>query len=157
MPGGLQEAFGWLGLEWPQADEDKLFASADHWGDYAATLRQIEQDATTSAQQVWTGTTGDASEAFGAWWSAHPQHDLQEDAGACDLVSAMLQGFGALTVALKGVYIAQLVILAAEIAQAVATAILTFGLSLLEIPGFAAIVRVVVKVAVEQTIEQVMA
>lgn len=157
MPHGLQEAFSWLGLEWPQADEDRLFAAGDAWSSYAAELREASETATASATRLWEGSSGEAVDAFRAWWAAHPQSDLADDASAGELISTALHGFGVLTIALKGVYIAQLVILAAEIAQAVATAVLTFGLSLLEIPGFAAAVRAVVKIAIDQTLNQVLA
>jgi hypothetical protein len=59
---------------------------------------------------------------------------------------------GAIVLALKIAVIVQLVVLAIEIAQAIATAAVTFGASLLEIPIFQQLARTIVGNLVQEVI-----
>lgn len=59
-------------------------------------------------------------------------------------------------VALKIAVVVQLVMLAVQIAQAIATAVPTFGLSLLEIPIFKEITSILLDQAIDLAISQVL-
>jgi hypothetical protein len=43
-----------IGLTWPEADEDKLYADGRAWIDYGSQLRAQAEQADTAARQVWT-------------------------------------------------------------------------------------------------------
>jgi hypothetical protein len=56
LPHALTEPLGWIGMIWPEADEDKLFADGKTWIEYGAKLRTQAQKANEAARQAWTRT-----------------------------------------------------------------------------------------------------
>lgn len=138
IPGELADLLNDLGYIWPKSDEEKLFELGQHWIGFGSSVQQAAGDADTAAQGVWTGNTGDAVEAFRKFWSDQESASATTHAGANGslAVGAALVVCAAVVLALKINVIIQLVTLAIEIAEAVATAVPTFGASLLEIPVF---------------------
>ena len=86
------------------------------------------------------------AEAFQQWWTAEesPKQTLSDGATAAVLTGTGLIICGAIVLILKVSVIVQLIILAVQIAQAVATAAVTFGASLAEIPIFQQISRTII-------------
>jgi len=41
LPGWLTEPLSWVGLEWPHADEVKLFEAGQAWMRFATTLQGV--------------------------------------------------------------------------------------------------------------------
>ena len=78
-----------------------------------------------------------------------------DNAAAAELIGAGLIVMAGITLALKIAYIAQLVILAIEVAQAIATAFVTFGATTAEIPGFIAATRAICREALNKVISMV--
>lgn len=157
LPGELTEPLGWIGLIWPQADEDKLFEAGQTWISYGSTLRGQAQQAEATAQSVWSEHEGQAIDAFRTWWTAHngPGANLPDNATAAELIGAGLIVMAGITLALKILFIAQLIILAIEVAQAIATAFATFGATTAEIPGFVAATRAICREALNKVISMV--
>jgi hypothetical protein len=157
LPGELTEPLGWIGLIWPQADEDKLFEAGQTWISYGSTLRAQAQQADATAQSVWGEHEGAAIDAFRTWWTAHegPGANLPDNATAAELIGAGLIVMAGITLALKILFIAQLIILAIEVAQAIATAFATFGATTAEIPGFVAATRAICREALDKVISMV--
>jgi hypothetical protein len=157
LPGALTEPLGWIGMIWPEADEDKLFAAGQRWIAFAGQLRQVAQPANRAAAGVREANKGEAVDAFEAWWTGAegPKAHLEDDALAAEIIGAALIAFAVLTLALKIAFIAQLVILLIEVTQAIATAIASLGATTAEIPGFIAATRAVCKRLVKQVVEHV--
>ena len=157
LPGWLTEPLGWIGLTWPQADEEKLFQDGQVWLNYGSTLRGQAQDANNTAQKVWSENHGDSIEAFQKWWNADdgPAKHLEGEAIAAELIGAGLIVMAAITLALKIAFIVQLIMLAIEVAQAIASAIATFGATTAEIPGFIAATRAICRELINKVISMV--
>jgi len=157
LPDWLTEPLGWIGLTWPQADEEKLFEDGQVWINFGSTLRGQAQDANSTAQKVWTDNHGESINAFQTWWNADdgPAKNLEDEAIAAELIGAGLIVFAAITLAMKIAFIVQLIILIVEVAQAIASAFATFGATTAEIPGFIAATRVICRELINKVIGMV--
>ena len=159
LPGWLTEPLGWIGLTWPEADEELLFEAGSEWITFATALSSIANNADTAAKDVWTSTTvdDDAVNAFQEWWTRDegPQMRLPEDMAGSEIIGAALIVFAAITLAMKIAFIVQLIILIVEVAQAIATAFATFGATAAEVPGFIAATRVVCRQLIKQVVEHI--
>ena len=84
LPLELTEPLGWIGMTWPEADEELLFEAGQQWISYGEQLGQAAQAADAAAGQVWSSGEGDAVEAFRTWWTGQegPRIRLAEDAAA---------------------------------------------------------------------------
>jgi uncharacterized membrane protein len=156
IPGELRSLLDILGYSWPEADETQLMAMGQSWIAFSGRLSGIVSDAESTASTVWSEHSGDAVTAFRTWWAREesPAKTLSDGANAATLTGTGLMICGALVLALKVAVVAQLVILAAEIAQAVATAVPTFGASLAEIPIFQQMTRAIVGNLVQEAVLQ---
>ncbi|AEV82992.1 hypothetical protein ACWT_1973 [Actinoplanes sp. SE50] len=147
LPHELTEPLSWIGLEWPEADEDQLQATGKAWIDHGTRMRAHADQATAAARQVWLENEGAGVDAFERWWNGDdgPGRHLQESATAAEMIGGALVAMAGVTLALKMAFIAQLTALAVEVGQAVATATVTAGATLAEIPGWIALTRVAVR------------
>ena len=157
LPSELTEPLGWVGLTWPQADEELLFEAGQRWLSYGEELTRVAERAEATAAGVWQGAEGPAAEAFEDWWTRGegPRRRLAEGAAAALLIGGALIAFAALTLALKINFIVQLIVLAVEVAQAIATAFVTFGVTTAEIPGFIAVTRFLLRRLVQQVVSHI--
>jgi hypothetical protein len=157
LPHALTEPLGWIGMIWPEADEDKLFADGKTWIEYGAKLRTQAQKANEAARQAWTENTGEAMEAFERWWNRDqgPGHNLEQAATAVELIGAGLIAMAGVVLALKLAFIAQLALLAFEVGQAIATAFATFGATTAEIPGFIAAAKYLCRQAINKALQAI--
>lgn len=146
IPGELRSLLGVLGYTWPEADETALVDMGRAWMSFSDRLEAIVADATSTAGEVWAEHEGEAVAAFEAWWGREdsPARTLEDGANAATLTGTGLIVCGGIVLALKVAIIAQLAILAVQIAQAIATAAPTFGASLAEIPIFQQLSRRIV-------------
>jgi hypothetical protein len=138
LPGELISLLSMLGYTWPEADEEKLFELGNRWTTYGGTLAGAVRDLDAAAQPVWQQNRGEAVAAFRQAWSdgEAPAANLRDGADGATLIGVGLMVAAGVVLALKINVIVQLVMLAIEIAEAIATAVATFGASLLEIPIF---------------------
>lgn len=157
LPGFITEPLNWIGMTWPEADEDKLFEAGQTWLNYGGTLRSQAELANSTAQKIPAEHEGEAVDDFGTWWNKDdgPAKNLPDNAAACELIGAGLIVMAGITLALKIAYIAQLAALAIEVAQAIATAFATFGATTAEIPGFIAATRAICREALNKVISMV--
>ncbi|BCJ45876.1 hypothetical protein GCM10010168_57040 [Actinoplanes ianthinogenes] len=144
LPAELTEPLSWIGLEWPEADEDQLQADGQAWIAHGTRMRAHARQATDTARMVWLENEGDSIEAFERWWNGEdgPGRHLQDAATAAELIGGALIAMAGVTIGLKAAFIAQLTALAVEVGQAVATAAATAGATLAEIPVWIALTRV---------------
>jgi hypothetical protein len=156
LPHELTEPLSWIGFVWPEADEDQLAADGQAWLDYGSKLRSHAEQANAAARQVWTDNYGESIDAFEQWWTGEgPGKHLDKAATAVELIGGALVAMAGITVVLKLGYIAQLVALAVEVAQAIATATVSFGATLAEIPGWIALTRTACRVLLDKALAMV--
>jgi hypothetical protein len=157
LPSELREALAWVGFNWPEADEEKLYELSETWMSYADKIRSQVSDADSAAALAWQGNQTEAIAAFEAAWreSDSPSERLMLAATGAEIIGMGLLVCAGVVLALKINVIAQLVLLAIQVAQAIATAVVTFGASLLEIPIFKMLAKFVVDQLLNMAIEQV--
>ncbi|WNV87850.1 hypothetical protein [Umezawaea sp. Da 62-37] len=158
LPPELSGLLNALGFNWPESDEGKLFELGGMWTGFSERLGPAAAQADAQAMQVLSANSGEAIEKFKAFWTdgEAPKQNLDDGATASSLVGAGLYICAGVVIALKVVCVVQLVMLAVQIAQAIATAIPTFGLSLLEIPIFKEIVSLLIDQAINLAVSQVL-
>ncbi len=158
LPGELERLLNDLGFNWPEIDEERLFELAQSWSAYGGHLEQISADAERAAQEVWSGNSGPAIEAFKSRWEHEksPAQILKKGATAGHTLGAILMVCGAVVLALKINVIVQLTILLMEIIEALATVEVTFGASLLEIPVFKEIQQMVINAIINEAINAIL-
>jgi hypothetical protein len=146
LPGELISLLSMLGYTWPQADETKLFEMGNAWMGFPDRITAGLKDADIAAQQVWTGNQDSAIDAFQTSWQQpdSARTNLENGATAATLIGAGLMVCAGIVLALKINVIVQLILLAIEIAEALATAAPTFGASLAEIPIFKEITQIII-------------
>ncbi|MEV6343792.1 hypothetical protein [Actinoplanes sp. NPDC051851] len=147
LPSELVSVLGMLGYNWPEADETKLFEMGQAWVAFTEPLRTGVSDADAAAQLVWAGNEGSAVEAFQQRWNdpESAKGNLDDGATAATMIGAGLMVCAGIVLALKINVIIQLTLLAIEIAEAIATAVVTLGASLAEIPIFKMITELIVE------------
>jgi hypothetical protein len=155
LPGELISLLGLLGYSWPEADETKLFEVGQSWIGFGSTLRGITGDADAEAQRVWSANIGEGIDAFRTAWEAEegPTANLDDAAQGCLMVGAGMIVAAGIVLALKINVIVQLVTLAIQIAQAIATAAPTFGASLAEIPVFKIIAGLIIDQLISMAVD----
>jgi hypothetical protein len=133
-----------VGFNWPQADEDKLRESARHWREYASELEHVMADTNRTLAQVRADHTGESIDALELHWQQFGQH-LSQAHDAAGVVAEVLDGFALAVETLKFAVIAQLVILAGELAATTGAALLTFGVAEAAAPEEIAITQVAMR------------
>lgn len=155
LPGELAWLLNELGFTWPEADEEKLFQLGQNWIGFAGRLPSIADDSHTAAAHTWTNNKGQGIEAFQASWTdgEAPHATLTDAITGAQVVGACFFVCAGIVLALKINVIVQLVQLAIEIAEAIATAAPTFGASLLEVPVFKEITGRLIQMLVNLAME----
>lgn len=146
LPGELVTVLGFLGVDWPEGDEEKIFGAGNTWLGFSSRLQGVSGNALQAADKVSKGHKGPTVEAFQKMWEKYGGNkNLDIAAAAGTAFSVGLFVYAAVVLVLKINAMIQLVILAIQIAQAIATAAVTFGASLLQIPIFRQIAKSIIE------------
>ncbi len=158
LPGPLETLLNDLGYTWPETDETDLFGAGSSWLNFGGTLSQIQQSADGAAQQVSQLNQGDAVDAFRSKWAGDnaPSKVLADASTGAELGGAALMLCAGVVLALKINTIVNLTILACEIAEAIATAVPTFGASLAEIPVFKEITDRIIQAIINEAVNAIL-
>ncbi len=161
IPDELDWVLDILGYSWPNIDEDKLFACAQAWRDFANEVSDAETDGSTAANAVVSANSGEAIEKFSESWGKFTGgfgHDsyLTDARVASEVIAGAFDGAAAAVIAGKAAVIAQLIALAAEIIAAQASAVFTFGLSELGALGATQATRLIVRQLLDKLKKEVM-
>ena len=73
LPDELVWVLDLLGYDWPNLDEDKLFACAQAWRDFANDIAEAESDGSSAANAVVSANSGEAIEKFSESWESSPE------------------------------------------------------------------------------------
>jgi hypothetical protein len=158
LPGELVWILGELGYNWPEADEQKLFELANTWMEFSSRLQPIAEAAGVPVDRLLASAGGEALEAFRAQWSGPDSalDSLRNGVSGAQVVGPGLMIAAAVVLALKITVIIQLTLLVIQIAQAIATAPVSFGATLAEIPIFKWLTGQLVGLATDLAIEQIL-
>jgi hypothetical protein len=158
LPGELVSILAMLGYDWPTSDEEKLFELGNLWLGFSGQVQAAAGAATQVAAGVWEGNEGKVIDAFRDWWNdaENAPAVLARGAAGVTKVGVGLVVCAGIVLALKISIITQLVILAIQIAQAIATAVATFGASLAEIPIFKMITSRILDLLIDQAVTAVL-
>lgn len=158
LPGEVSWLLNMLGFEWPEGNEDRVFEYANRWMSYGGEVGETTGTANAAADHAVSTNVGEAMEAFRARL-AEPEgvQDVADKLSrAGNLTGGVLLIIGAAIIALKIAFVVNLVLLAIQIAQAVAAAAATFGASMAWIPIAREIARRAIEFAINMGIEMLL-
>lgn len=152
LPDDLVWVLNLLGFMWPEADEDKLREAAQHWREFAAEVGHVTQDANRVAATVAGENRGSSIDAFHQHWQGvgGSSGSLAQTQQAAEIVADVLDGYAAVVVIAKGIVIAQLIALAAELTATTVGAIFTFGAAEAAAPEEIGLTQIVVRDALHE-------
>jgi hypothetical protein len=158
IPGELADLLNELGYMWPKSDEVKLVELGQAWVGFADTLSQLRTDADGAMHKAVDEHAGPAIEAFKGKWAAEQSamNTMHSGVTGAQVVGLCLYLCAVVVLALKVTVIVQLTILLVEIIEAIATAPVTFGGSLLEIPVFKKICDLAINYLISKAMEAVL-
>ncbi len=159
LPPLLETLLNDLGFTWPEVDETELASLASTWMSFGNTLGSAAATAQAATRDLVSANTGEAVDAFRQAWSGSkaPAATLEHAAVGVDAGAAAILVCAGITLALKVNTAVNLTILAAEIAEAIATAAPTLGASLAEIPVFKELTSRIIGLLVNEAVNAIMA
>ncbi|MFW6600488.1 hypothetical protein ACQBAU_00170 [Propionibacteriaceae bacterium Y2011] len=159
LPGEVAHLLNMLGFSWPNTDESDVFSKGSEWLSFAQTAAGSAQQAESAAQHVLGTNEGPAMEAFSTAFSSGEdsvQQVVQQISSGSSIVGGCMMVMAGVIIALKIVVITQLVLLAIQIASAIAAAVPTCGASLGWIPVAKIIAGRVIEFAINFALEKLM-
>ncbi len=146
LPSELAGLLSMLGYDWPESDEESLFNLAGEWTGMADQISGRIESLNSAAATLLENNVGKEIEAFQSEWDDEESavRNIADAADPTNFISIGLMVAAGVVLALKVQVIVQLVMLAIQIAQAIATAAVTFGASLAQIPIFKIITGIIV-------------
>ncbi|RRD47210.1 hypothetical protein [Tessaracoccus sp. OH4464_COT-324] len=119
LPAWLGEALNYLGFNWPISNEDVLSEWAREFEETARSGRSLESDFLTALEHVKSNNEGPALSNFVQAVSTGDSNyeALRSFNEACDGAAVVCRVSSGIVVVLKGVFIAQLIVMAASLAS----------------------------------------
>jgi hypothetical protein len=158
LPSELTSLLSMLGYDWPESDETKLFDLGNGWTNLSDQINGAIEQLEDAARTVIDNNVSKDIDAFRSEWEDGESavRNIADIGEPSNIVSIGLMIAAGVVLALKLQMIVQLVTLAIQIAQAIATAVVTFGASLLEIPIFKMITSMLIEQLLNMAIEAVL-
>jgi uncharacterized protein YukE len=150
LPHAVVKLLDFLGVTWPEVNEDKVRELADHVRDFAAKVDDSHQDATATLKRLGQGYEGASYDAMIAKWATMSSSHMDELQTACGTVATALDGAATAITTLKGSALAEIGVQAALFVADQAAAAVTFGLSELALPGIEAAGRAIMKKLIKE-------
>lgn len=154
LPGYLTQALNYCGFNWPSTDEDSLRS----WGRDVRALAQSVPGAraavVAAADEVRAINRGPGVDAFLASLAKaeSPVHSFDDLANLSSAIATGADVVAGIIVGLKVLVIGQLVLVAAAIAAAIATA----GIGSLGVPAAKKAAEIAVEYAIDQILEKLL-
>jgi hypothetical protein len=158
LPGELVWVLDMLGYEWPPLDEDEMRRAANIIRVFAQDVEgTIEVADARIKDDVGAAMQAQAAQSFGNAWDTNRQQNIQKLVDVLDPAATGIDIAADAVLALKVKVIAELVITAAQIAAAAASAVVTLGASLAANAAIIALRKRLLDVATEVAIDQLAA
>lgn len=156
LPGPVVDFLQFIGVDWPQVNEDAVREFAGHVRDFATNLENTHQAASSTIDQMSAAYTGSSYEALVAAWSHMSSSHMQELHEGCSVVAVALEGAADVIVAMKVEAIGQLAVMAATFVADQAAAVATFGLAEAAEAAVIAAAKEIVKYLEQQLVQHIM-
>src|SRR3954447_19139382 len=129
LPGPVADFLGFIGISWPNVNEDKVREFGEHVAQFAADLRSTHEGAGGTISQLGSAYEGGGYEQLLAAWGRMSSEHMDELLTACDVVSTAMGIAADVVVGMKLEAIGELIALVAQFIAAQAAAVATFGLA----------------------------
>ncbi|SCG56067.1 WXG100 family type VII secretion target [Micromonospora coxensis] len=158
LPGELASLLSMIGYDWPESDETAIFRLAGEWTGMADRINGSVAQLESAARTVLDTNRGESFTAFAGEWNDKESaaRNIADAVNPASVIGIGLMAAAGVVLALKINVIIQLVVLAIQIAQAIATAVVTFGASLLQIPIFKMITGMIVDQLIGMAVDTVL-
>ncbi|MEU7640511.1 WXG100 family type VII secretion target [Streptomyces sp. NPDC039016] len=153
LPDAMVSLLDFIGVQWPNVNEDKVREFGGHVRDFANNIQQSHQDATSSVEQLSAVYQGASYDALMAKWGQMSSSHMNELVTGCHTVATALDVAAGVIVGMKAAAIAELVVLAVSFVADQAAAAFTFGLAEVAEAGIIAAARKATSY-LEQQLEQ---
>ncbi|KJK55546.1 WXG100-like domain-containing protein [Saccharothrix sp. ST-888] len=127
LPDEVVSLLQFIGVNWPQVNEDKVREFASHVKEFADNLDQAHQASTSTVHQIGEVYQGAGYEALLAKWGQLSGSHMQELVEACHVVATALDVAADAIVAMKLEAIGELVVMAAAFVADQVAAVATLG------------------------------
>ncbi|SHN12969.1 WXG100 family type VII secretion target [Streptomyces yunnanensis] len=129
LPDAVVTLLQFIGVDWPNVDEDKVREFASHVRDFAQKIDDTHKDSTATIHQLQDVYQGASYEALLAKWAQLSDGHMTELVNGCHVVATALDIAAETIVAMKVAAIAELVVLAITFVADQAAAAATFGIA----------------------------
>jgi hypothetical protein len=129
LPQPVDDFLSFIGINFPNVNEDKVREFGDHVQQFANDLQNTHQGATGTVQELGSAYQGDSYQQLFATWGRMSSEHMDELLTGCHVVSDAMHIGADVIVGMKVEAIAQLVVMAIEFLEAQAAAIETLGAS----------------------------
>jgi hypothetical protein len=157
LPEELAWALNLIGLPWPTVEEDQLRAYATHLRSYATSLSETHGAAHASIGTLSASYSSPSYDVLAERWSHFSSQHVTGLVEACHTFGQALDVAADVVVGVKAAIIAALVAMAAEFVADQAASIATFGLAEAATVAIVEGTRMIVKAALDQLEQQVIA
>ncbi|MFF2624952.1 WXG100 family type VII secretion target [Kitasatospora griseola] len=127
LPDEVVSFLQFIGVNWPQVNEDKVREFASHVREFAENVQNTHQSSTETIQQLGEAYQGASYEALLAKWGQLSNSHMNDLVQACHVVATALDVAADVIVAMKIETIGELVAMAVAFVADQAAAVATFG------------------------------
>lgn len=129
LPGPVVDFLNFIGVGFPQVNEDAVREFASHVREFAANIQSTHEAATGTVRQMGSAYSGASYEALVARWADMSNSHLRELIDGCNVVATALDVAADYIVGKKIEAIAQFAVMAAEFVADQAAAVATLGIA----------------------------
>jgi uncharacterized protein YukE len=129
LPSEVASFLQFIGINWPQINEDKVRDFASHVREFATNIQDTHQQASDTVKAMGQHYQGNSYELLVSKWAHLSQGHMQELLDACHLLATALDAGADYIVAMKMDCIGELIGLAASFVADQAAAVATLGIA----------------------------
>jgi hypothetical protein len=129
LPGPVADFLGFIGINWPNVNEDKVREFGEHVAQFGQSLQQTHEAATGTIGQLGSAYQGAGYEQLLATWGQMSSSHMSELITGCEVVATAMGVAAGVIIGMKVEALAQLAVMAAEFIAAQAAAAATFGIA----------------------------
>ncbi len=129
LPGEVVSFLQFIGVNWPEVNEDKVREFGQHVREFADNVDQTHRECTTTIQQIGEAYEGAGYDTLLAKWGQMSDGHMNELVQGCHVVATALDLAADAIIAMKLEAIAELIAMAVAFVADQAAAVATFGLA----------------------------
>ncbi|WP_042422647.1 hypothetical protein [Streptacidiphilus anmyonensis] len=129
LPGVVADFLNFIGIKWPQVNEDSVRDFAGHVRTFAAGIEGTHQDATATLKAMNSAYQANSYDLLVSKWAHLSQGHMQDLLDACSVLADALDAAADYIVAMKLECIGELAVMAASFVADQAAAVATLGLA----------------------------